>query len=159
MWNLKSSNVFDDGSISISAFHDDGRKALLEARPTDGGYTVHKFNIETGVMDHFFDLQCEGTLSPDRILFNCENYLNNGVPKNLHVLHVDMENRVVCDYCNDDFTNSDECGGFLFGSYATCPKCAPRILKDATKYDELNRITKTCPDGMSFREFVLTQLR
>lgn len=155
MWNLKSSDTFDDGSVSLTAYHDDGRKALLEARPIGGGYTIFKFNTETGVMDKFFDIQCEGTLSPERILMNCENYLNKGVPQNLYVLHVDMEERVVCDYCNEDYTNSNECGGLLFGSYATCPKCADKIVSDAIQFDEVNKIKMRCPPEMRFYDFVM----
>lgn len=36
----------------------------------------------------------------------------------------DLEETVICDICNADYTDSPEEGGILVGSYALCPKCA-----------------------------------
>lgn len=61
----------------------------------------------------------------------------------------DLGNIVVCDICNDDYTLSKECGGCCVGSYALCPKCT----KSCRHPEE---ITARCPDGMEFREWVLS---
>ena len=61
----------------------------------------------------------------------------------------------LCDFCNEDYSNSDKLGGFLFGSKAVCPKCAPRIRANAEKYNEEKYITKVCKPKQSFRSFVL----
>lgn len=34
---------------------------------------------------------------------------------------------VVCDICNEDFTDSYDVGGGIIGSWAYCPKCAEKI--------------------------------
>jgi hypothetical protein len=69
---------------------------------------------------------------------------------------IDIGNKVICDYCDKDYTNSNETGGFLFGSYATCPECAPRIIENARKYGEENHIRAICPPELSFRDWVYT---
>lgn len=62
---------------------------------------------------------------------------------------------VLCDMCNKDYTNSDEVGGFLFGSKAVCPCCAPRMMKDIVKYEEESFIKAKAKEGESFRAFIL----
>ena len=47
---------------------------------------------------------------------------------------------VVCDVCNQDFTDSDATGGFLFGSYAYCPACAESSLKQIQSFNEEDHI-------------------
>ena len=42
----------------------------------------------------------------------------------MFVIKVDVGDDVICDICNDDYTESKELGGVLIGSYAVCPKCA-----------------------------------
>lgn len=61
---------------------------------------------------------------------------------------------VLCDMCNEDYTDSPESGGFIFGSYAVCPKCAPRIEKDITRYREQHAIHRRTADGESFADMV-----
>ena len=68
---------------------------------------------------------------------------------------IDIGEEVCCDICNEDFTNSDEEGGFLFGSKAYCPKCAEKRLPAIKSYNEEHYIKAYCPKGMSFRQFVL----
>lgn len=159
---------YDDGSVNLVITDPGKPKYLIDAVPNDGGFDVYKFNRETGVMDLFFILNIEletderGVPSPymvSKLFENCVFYLEGNHVPNMANIKVEMGDRVVCDYCNEDFTNSKLQGGFLFGSYATCPNCAPRALRDAKKYGELNRITKTCPEGMTFKEFVLTLCR
>lgn len=70
-----------------------------------------------------------------------------------NVIVVDPGETVLCDMCNDDYTDSEETGGFLFSSNAVCPKCAPNILADAIKYNEQHFITPP-KEGESFRDFV-----
>lgn len=64
---------------------------------------------------------------------------------------IDVGESVVCDFCNDDFTESEETGGALIGSYAICPKCTAGV-----KHKE--EIDICCPAGTQFRKWVL-QLR
>ena len=61
---------------------------------------------------------------------------------------MDIGNTVVCDFCNDDYTESEEKGGCLIGSYAVCPKCE----KDVTEKKDIDQL---CPPDTSFRKWVL----
>lgn len=65
------------------------------------------------------------------------------------ILHVG--GHVECDFCSKEFTDSTESGGFLFGSYAVGPCCAATPIRA----DERKHIKGRCPEGMSFRDFVL----
>ena len=62
---------------------------------------------------------------------------------------IDIGNTVLCDLCNDDYTDSDAEGGLLVGSYVVCPQCAPDI--DDTGDEPIIK----CPAGMRFRDWVL----
>jgi hypothetical protein len=55
---------------------------------------------------------------------------------------------VVCDFCGQDYTQSDALGGLIFGSYAICEKCSPKVA------NESSRIRARCPAGKSFADFV-----
>jgi len=68
---------------------------------------------------------------------------------------IPLHGTVLCDYCNGDYTESDEQGGVQIGSYAICPRCAKEAIQSAEQYQE--EYTK-CPEGMTFRDWVL-QLR
>jgi hypothetical protein len=68
---------------------------------------------------------------------------------------VDIGEIVVCDFCNEDYTDSSAVGGMLFGSYATCPKCAVRMMPQIERDNETGHIRKVCPDGQTFKAFVL----
>lgn len=61
---------------------------------------------------------------------------------------------VVCDVCNEDYTNRHDEGGFIFGSYAYCPACAKSHLPAIEGYGEANLIRARCPSGVSFCKFV-----
>ena len=67
---------------------------------------------------------------------------------------VDMEGIVVCDICDEDYTDSPETGGFIFGSTAYCPKCADKGMKSIKQYNEEHYIKAVCPEGKSFGDFV-----
>lgn len=67
----------------------------------------------------------------------------------------DLEGEVYCDICNEDYSNSDESGGFVFTSKGYCPKCAVEGLKNIRKYNEEQYIKAVCPEGMSFKDFII----
>lgn len=69
---------------------------------------------------------------------------------------IDFGERVVCDFCNDDYTGNQTSGGVLFGSYAVCPKCTPKLLDDCATYGETDRITARCPADQSFWKWTLS---
>jgi hypothetical protein len=62
---------------------------------------------------------------------------------------INIGDSVVCDYCNDDYTNSDKCGGGIVGSDAVCPECIRTVCSNGQELD------MACPEGMTFKEFVL----
>lgn len=66
------------------------------------------------------------------------------------------DERVFCDAgCGQEYTNSDEKGGFILGSKAYCPTCAKDNLPTIIKYGEKSYIKAWCPEGKSFKDFVL----
>lgn len=67
---------------------------------------------------------------------------------------IPVGDEVVCDVCNDDYTASEARGGFLFGSYAYCPKCAVKSMPSIRKYNEEGHIHEYCPLDMSFADWV-----
>jgi predicted amidophosphoribosyltransferase len=60
-------------------------------------------------------------------------------------IKVDVGNDVICDICNADYTDSEELGGILIGTYAICPECAKRFKE---KPDDMPK------SGETFCEFV-----
>lgn len=75
---------------------------------------------------------------------------------NLRLDHVqDIGHTVICDQCNEDYSDSEESGGFVFGSHGVCPKCAERMMASIRKYNEEKYIKAVCPEGMSFKDFIL----
>lgn len=77
----------------------------------------------------------------------------------METIKIDMGNKVYCDYCSEDYTDSDKTGGMLVGSYACCPKCKPDMLSRLKQYDEEKYIKDQCPDYIPFSEWVRTCLR
>jgi hypothetical protein len=67
----------------------------------------------------------------------------------------DIGDTVICDICNEDFTDSLECGGMLFGSYGVCPRCTPRMLEDIKKYKEEHGILAVAQPFETFKAFSL----
>jgi hydrogenase maturation factor HypF (carbamoyltransferase family) len=61
---------------------------------------------------------------------------------------------VLCDFCNDDYTVSDDTGGLIFGSKAVCPNCTPKLSADAKRYNEEHFIKARCKPDQSFADFV-----
>jgi hypothetical protein len=70
------------------------------------------------------------------------------------VVHLDVGNRVICDSCNEEYTNSAEEGGVLFNRTAFCPKCTPRIVASAIKCHE-ERFLQYPIAHETFRDFIL----
>ncbi len=68
---------------------------------------------------------------------------------------LDIGDNVQCDWCNTDYTNSDEIGGFLFGSYGTCPHCADDIERRAKETNESQYIRERARPGETFKAFCL----
>lgn len=68
---------------------------------------------------------------------------------------VDIGDIVVCDFCNKDYTDSAEPGGFLFGSKGVCPACAPKMLESIQRYQEESYIRERANDGESFKDFIV----
>jgi hypothetical protein len=70
----------------------------------------------------------------------------------------DIGDTVICDTCGVDFTNapeSQEKGGMLFGSNGVCPRCAPRMEKDAIKYGEQGYIKARAGADETFKDFIV----
>jgi hypothetical protein len=68
----------------------------------------------------------------------------------------DIGNEVICDWCGEDYTLRNECGGLLFQSKACCPVCVPKIEALAVKYNEQEFIRGRCPEDMPFNKWCLS---
>lgn len=68
-------------------------------------------------------------------------------------VELDMGRTVLCDICNEDFTDSPIRGGMLFSTYAVGPCCTPRIYQSALDNGELQQVRARCPDGMTFGDW------
>ena len=65
----------------------------------------------------------------------------------MDIWEIDIADTVVCDYCNDDYTESDMQGGLIIDGYAVCPHCE--------KLEMLKEANLVCRTGESFKQFVL----
>lgn len=72
--------------------------------------------------------------------------IQHTVPDN-EITIINIGDMVLCDYCNGDYTNSDECGGLLINNNAVCPQC---ITESRIAQAEL-----ICPPMIAFKEWVL----
>lgn len=72
---------------------------------------------------------------------------------------LDMGDRVLCDSCSRDFTDSKERGGLLFGTKAIGPCCALRWFESAKHHNETHLVRSICPDDMTFAQWVRERLR
>jgi hypothetical protein len=73
----------------------------------------------------------------------------------VEVKNFDMDDSVVCDLCNGDYTGSPALGGFVFGSSAVCPACSPSMLKDIEECGEGEHIRMRALEGETFQHMVL----
>lgn len=85
--------------------------------------------------------------------------VNDPVLGDVTKITIDPERIVLCDFCNKDFTNSQESGGFLFGRYGIGPCCAVRARSDIERYGETVYIRATCPEGKSFADWIREDAR
>jgi hypothetical protein len=74
--------------------------------------------------------------------------------KECTVICIDPGETVLCDLCNKDYTNSDECGGILFSGKAVCPDCVGDFMKSIVKYKEERFIKALAKPNETFRDFV-----
>jgi len=65
-------------------------------------------------------------------------------------IRIDPGLEVYCDFCSEDYTNSDQPGGVIFSSYAICPQCYAEKKESIDKY---KRVHRPCV-GMSFANLV-----
>jgi hypothetical protein len=61
--------------------------------------------------------------------------------------------RVLCDVCRQDWTESPESGGFVFVGELYCPHCAADGLAAIVAFGEESAISSRCPAGQSFAAF------
>ena len=61
---------------------------------------------------------------------------------------------VICDFCSQDYTASNETGGMLFVSKGVCPKCLPKFEKTIERYNEQEHIRARANEGETFRDFI-----
>lgn len=76
-----------------------------------------------------------------------------------HVIELDVGDRVICDWCAEDYSQRNDTGGIVFGSKACCPECAPGIERDAKADGKTKYIRARCPAGKSFAAWVREDLR
>ncbi len=74
--------------------------------------------------------------------------------KNFTVIKIEPGNIVLCDWCDKDWTDRPESGGFLLQSKAICPDCADKTLESLTHFNEEHLIRDRCPEGVSFADWV-----
>lgn len=48
----------------------------------------------------------------------------------MEIITCDPGDEVICDICNDSYTESEELGGCSIGSWAICPKCSENIKEE-----------------------------
>lgn len=71
------------------------------------------------------------------------------------VSKIDIGDSVCCDGCNKEWRGIETTGGFLFGSYAYCPDCVPRMMRIIREVNEEHLIREHCPEGMSYHAWVM----
>jgi uncharacterized radical SAM superfamily Fe-S cluster-containing enzyme len=70
------------------------------------------------------------------------------------IFEQDVSDVFLCDLCNEDYSQSEEQGGFLFMSKAVCPKCAERMEATIKKHKEERYIRDKCKEGETFKDFI-----
>lgn len=68
---------------------------------------------------------------------------------------IDIGDCVACDFCNADYTQSEEQGGVLFTSYAVCPVCAPSCELQIQALGEGAYVRARAEPGETFKAFVI----
>jgi len=83
-----------------------------------------------------------------------KNILEQCVDAGFVIIMKDDLGKVVCDFCDKDWSNSDQSGGFLFQSKAVCPDCEPRFMDRVKQHHEQSFIRDRCPEEQSFSEWI-----
>ncbi len=83
----------------------------------------------------------------------------NQFTKKRLIEEINLGDRVICDICGEEYTNSDMLGGITFGSKAVCPVCEPEMRRKAEEYGEERFVRQVAPENMTFRDFVVNILR
>jgi len=65
----------------------------------------------------------------------------------------DIGDDVICDFCNADYTNLPDSGGYIVDGWAVCPACALSVSRKMKESGEAPA-EAVCPDGVSFADFV-----
>lgn len=85
----------------------------------------------------------------DELLTEEELTIHTGKEK---LIQIDSSDGIViCDYCDKDYTHSNETGGVIFERNAACPDCAPRL---EANNNELQHIKYRCPSEISFADWI-----
>lgn len=63
----------------------------------------------------------------------------------MKILEIDPGNKVICDNCSKDYTESNKQGGIISMGRAVCPDCCKRWT---------SRIELKCPEWLSFAVWV-----
>lgn len=61
----------------------------------------------------------------------------------MKIITIDAANEVICDFCNDVYTNDETCGGIIYRENALCPICAEPFIEKGSK-----DIKAMCPPWM-----------
>ena len=61
------------------------------------------------------------------------------------VIEVDCGDEVICDLCNDSYTESEETGGCAVGTWAICQKCVGKLTEEPDQ---------RAGENETFRDFV-----
>ncbi len=80
--------------------------------------------------------------------------MNKNFFKDFKVFKIEPGNIVLCDLCNEDWTNSEVSGGFLFQSKAVCPDCSKEFLGSIKQHNEEQFIRGRCPEDSSFANWI-----
>lgn len=115
--------------------------AAMDNKPTKA------MTIGTALSGLCLDLYSEVSVNKDLERAWAEAQDNPGKP-------VDIGRIVVCDGCDEDFTDSTATGGMIFGSRAICPTCEPKWRKSMTEYGEQHMVRATCQADQAFADFV-----
>lgn len=84
----------------------------------------------------------------------------NDMFSDIEVIRVEMGNRVICDICDKEWTDSPVSGGYLFGSYGVCPDCAVGDFnKGVERHKEQGFIKAWCPQNMSHADWIRDVIR
>jgi hypothetical protein len=72
----------------------------------------------------------------------------------IEIIRLEPGRTVLCDWCNEDYTDKPDQGGMLFQSKATCPKCKEALMPKIKEYGEEYLIRMYCPPLLSFADWI-----